>query len=77
MRDIPSIVPITVLTVDMKLNYSTLSKHLLDPALFTLKDVYRLAMLIRIEPDALFHKIGQEVTLSGYIKALSVSNSIS
>jgi hypothetical protein len=65
MKDIPSIVPITVLTVDMKLNYSTLSKRLLDPARFTVKDIYRLAALIGIEPDVLFQKIGQELIQPG------------
>jgi hypothetical protein len=62
MKDIQSIVPITMLTGDVELNYSTLSKRLLDPARFTVKDIYRLVALIGIESGVLFHKIGQEMT---------------
>lgn len=63
LRDIQQIVPITVLTEDMKLNYNTLSKRLLDPARFTVRDVYRLAALIGLEPSAIFNRILQEVQL--------------
>lgn len=61
IRDIQKIVPITVLTQDMQLNYNTLSKRLLDPSRFTLLDVHRLAGLIGVDPSELFKKIVKEI----------------
>lgn len=61
IREIQHIVPITTLTQDMKLNYNTLSKRLLDPTRFTVGDVYRLSMLIGIDAPELFKKIAREI----------------
>ena len=61
VRDIQTIVPITVLTVDMHLNYNTLSKRLLEPSMLTLLDVKRMAHLIGIDPTELFRWILKEV----------------
>lgn len=61
IRDIQQIVPITVLTQDMQLNYNTLSKRLLDPSRFTMSDIHRLAGLIGIDSSELFRKIVKEI----------------
>jgi hypothetical protein len=61
IRDIQRFVPITVLTKDMLLNYNTLSKRLLDPAQFTVGDVYRLSILMGMDPSELYKKISREV----------------
>jgi hypothetical protein len=61
IRDIQEIVPITVLTVDMRLNYNTLSKRLLDPSMFTMEDIHRLAFLIGIDSTELFKWLLKEV----------------
>jgi hypothetical protein len=61
IRDIQKIVPITVLTQDMQLNYNTLSKRLLDPSRFTLLDINRLAGLIGVDSSELFKKIVKEI----------------
>lgn len=63
IREIQHIVPITTLTQDMKLNYNTLSKRLLDPARFTMGDIYRMSMLIGIEAPELFKKIVKEIRI--------------
>jgi hypothetical protein len=61
MRDITRVVPITVLTLDMRLNYNTLSKRLLDPSRFTMGDIQRLAFLIGIDPAELFRRVVKEI----------------
>jgi hypothetical protein len=63
IREIQHIVPITTLTQDMKLNYNTLSKRLLDPARFTMGDVHRLSLLIGIDAAELFNKIVKEIRI--------------
>ncbi|TDW99733.1 hypothetical protein [Dinghuibacter silviterrae] len=50
VRDIPHIVPVTILTRDMGLNYNTLSKRLLDPSRFTAADILRLSGLVGVKP---------------------------
>ena len=61
IRDIQDIIPITILTQDMRINYNTLSKRLLDPSQFTMEDIGRLSRLIGIEPSLLFRRIDREV----------------
>ena len=61
IRDISLIVPITTLTRDMKLNYNTISKRILDPARFTVADIYRLAKLTGVGPDRWLDQIGREI----------------
>lgn len=60
IRDIQRIVYITTLTEDMKLNYNTLSKRLLAPERFTVKDVHRVASLVGLSPSVIFERIIQE-----------------
>jgi hypothetical protein len=64
IKDITTIMPITFLCEDMDRNYNTLSKRLLAPGRFTVKDVLQLATLIGIKADALFDMIGQEIKQS-------------
>jgi hypothetical protein len=61
IKDIQQIVPITVLTDDMELNYNTLSKRLLDPARFTVADISRLSTLVGVDPGEMFLRILKEV----------------
>lgn len=61
IRSIQEIIPITVLTQDMRINYNTLSKRLLDPAQFTMEDVNKMAHLIGVDSTILFRKIEKEV----------------
>lgn len=61
VRDIQLIVPITTLTQDMRLNYNTLSKRLLEPSRLTISDINRLATLIGIDSAELFRRILKEV----------------
>ncbi|HTJ10600.1 MAG TPA: hypothetical protein VL547_01180 [Dinghuibacter sp.] len=61
IRSIQDIIPITVLTQDMRINYNTLSKRLLDPAQFTMEDINRLSRLIGVDSTMLFRKIEREV----------------
>lgn len=63
MRDLQRIVPITELCIDMKLNYNTLSKRLLDPSRFTVMDIKRLAKLTGVDPTLLLSKMGQGIVL--------------
>jgi hypothetical protein len=57
VRDISNIVPITILTRDMRINYNTLSKRLLDPSRLTVADIERLAKLAKVPPENLFLRI--------------------
>jgi hypothetical protein len=57
VRDISNIVPITILTRDMRINYNTLSKRLLDPSRLTVADIERLAKLAKVPPENLFMRI--------------------
>jgi hypothetical protein len=59
--DIQRFVAITVLTKDMEMNYNTLSKRLLDPSQFTVGDVYRLSILLRMSPSDLYKWIEKQV----------------
>jgi hypothetical protein len=63
INDIQDIVPITILTVDMCLNYNTLSKRLLDPGKFTVADIHRLSVLTAIDASELFRKIVKEIRI--------------
>jgi hypothetical protein len=63
MRDLQGIVPITVLCKDMKLNYNTLSKRLLDPSRFTVMDINRLSKLTGVDPTILLNKMGHGIVL--------------
>jgi hypothetical protein len=61
VRDISNIVPITVLTRDMRINYNTLSKRLLDPSRLTLADISRLAKLAGVPPADLFIRVLKDI----------------
>lgn len=61
IRDIQDIVPITILTQDMRINYNTLSKRLLDPAQFTMSDIHRLAALTGMDSAELFKRVVKEI----------------
>lgn len=61
VRDISNIVPITVLTRDMRINYNTLSKRLLDPSRLTLADISRLAKLAGVPPADLFIRVLRDI----------------
>jgi hypothetical protein len=60
VRDIPKIVPVTVLAQDMRLNYNTISKRLLDPCQFTMTDIRRLADLVKMDEKLLFNWVMKE-----------------
>lgn len=49
IKEIPEIIPITLLCKDMRLNYSTLSKRILDPNGFTIKDIKSFSRLLNLE----------------------------
>ena len=61
IREIQEYVPITVLTIDMQLNYNTLSKRLLDPGKLTIGDVNRLASLVGVDSVMLFRQIEKDI----------------
>ncbi|TDX01228.1 hypothetical protein [Dinghuibacter silviterrae] len=61
VRDIPRVVPITQLTHDMRMNYNTLSKRLLDPSRLTLADLQRLATLLGVDSSELHRKVVREL----------------
>jgi len=61
IREIQEYVPITVLTVDMQLNYNTLSKRLLDPGKLTIGDVNKLAALVGVDSVTLFRHIEKDI----------------
>jgi hypothetical protein len=63
VRDFQRFVPITVLTKDMELNYNTLSKRLLDPAQFTIEDIYRLSILMKMNVAVLYTWISKQAKL--------------
>ncbi|TDX02198.1 hypothetical protein [Dinghuibacter silviterrae] len=61
IRNITRFVPVTVLTKDMRLNYNTVSKRLLDPGRLTAIDIMRLSKLVGVEPAAMFILVIREV----------------
>ncbi|TDW97151.1 hypothetical protein [Dinghuibacter silviterrae] len=62
IRNITRIVPVTVLTRDMRLNYNTTSKRLLDPGKLTATDILRLSKLAGVTPADVLKLIVQEIT---------------
>jgi hypothetical protein len=62
--DLVSMVPITVLTDGVDLNYSTLAKRLLDPSKFTLGDLMKFAKAFDMDPQEWFDILSKKLLKS-------------
>ncbi|TDW97094.1 hypothetical protein [Dinghuibacter silviterrae] len=62
MKQLGTIIPITQLTIIMRLNYNTLAKRLLDPSRFTVSDLKRLAHASKVKPEELLKFILKETS---------------
>lgn len=49
LKDIFTILPISVLKVDMKVNYNTLRRKIDDSSLLTVRDIMSIAKLFEVE----------------------------
>lgn len=54
LSEVFSIIPMTIVRQDMKINYSTLQRRVSRSDLLTVKDIYDLAKLFEVEPEAVF-----------------------
>lgn len=50
LKEIFEILPVTVVRVDMKVNYNTLRRRIDTPKLLTVEDIVKLASLIEVDP---------------------------
>ncbi|NOT90722.1 hypothetical protein [Ferruginibacter sp.] len=49
--DVFEIVPISVVRIEVKMNYNTLQRRVTNPELLTAKDINALAELFEVEPN--------------------------
>ena len=55
LLDIFDIVGISVVRVELKMNYNTLQRRVTNPELLTLKDIKALAELFDVDPSSIFN----------------------
>ncbi len=51
LLDVFEIVPISVVRVEVKMNYNTLQRRVTNPELLTVKDINALAELFEVDPN--------------------------
>ncbi len=51
LKEVFEIIPLTIVRVDMKINYNTLRRRVHSPGLLTIQDVNKLAELIEVSPS--------------------------
>jgi hypothetical protein len=50
IKEIFELIPLTVVRVDMRINYNTLRRRIQSPGLLTVDDINKLAKLIGVDP---------------------------
>ena len=54
LRDVFTIIPLSVVKGDMKINYNTLRRRVYRTELLTLKDILEIAALVEVDPVEIF-----------------------
>lgn len=65
MKDIFTIVPLSVVKEDMKINYNTLRRRIDNVSTLTAKDIIGMASLFEVDPTELFRLVLHDSTNKG------------
>lgn len=57
VKEIFTIVPITTVRTDLKINYNTLRSRIYNPQLFTVRDIVGLSNLFEVSPEKILNLI--------------------
>jgi len=61
LKDIFTVVPLTVVKKDLKVNYDTLRRKIQNPEMLTLRNVIGIAALFEVDPVELFRIVSNEI----------------
>jgi len=68
LKDVFEILPLTVVRVDMGINYNTLRRRVLSPGLLTVDDIRKLSELIEVEPSLITNLALADLKISRAVK---------
>lgn len=61
LKDIFTVIPLTVVKKDLKVNYDTLRRKVQNPDMLTLKNVMGMAALFDVDPVELFRIVSNDI----------------
>ena len=62
LKDVFTIIPVSVVREDMKVNYNTLRRRITEGNTLTVKDIIGLANLFEVTPEAVFKLVLYDVS---------------
>ena len=68
MEDVFTIVPLTVVRVDIKIHYNTLRSRVNKPETLTVKDVIAMAALFQVDPVEVFRLVVNDINAKNKVK---------